>query len=60
MMTISFDPSYQSCTADLIVGAEGDKPRVFKGLNGQTLTGTGKPVVSVVNCSIQDGNAFAS
>jgi hypothetical protein len=60
MMTISFDPSYQSCTADLIVGADGDKPRVFKGLNGQTLIGTGKPVVSGISCTIRDGNAFAS
>ena len=60
MMTISFDPSFQSCTADLIVGADGDKPRVFKGLNGQTLIGAGKPVVSAVSCTIQDGNAFAS
>lgn len=60
MLTISFDASFQSCTADLIVGAEGSKPRVFKGLNGQTLTATGKPVVSGVSCSIRDGNAFAS
>jgi hypothetical protein len=60
MLTISFDPSFQSCTADMIVGSEGDKPRVWKGLNGVTLTATGKPQVSGVSCSIRDGNAFAS
>jgi hypothetical protein len=60
MLSISFDPSFQSCTADMILGSEGDKPRVWKGLNGVTLTATGKPMVSGVSCSIREGNAFAS
>jgi hypothetical protein len=60
MMTISFDPSYQSCTVDTIIAGENGKPRVWKGLNGVTFTQTGKPQVSGVSCSIREGNAFAS
>jgi hypothetical protein len=60
MLTISFDPSFQSCTADMIVGSESGKARVWKGLNGVTFTATGKPQVSGVSCSIREGNAFAS
>ena len=59
-LTISFDPSFQSCTAEMIAGGEGNKPRVWKGINGVTYTATGKTSVSGVSCSIQQGNAFAS
>jgi hypothetical protein len=59
-LTISFDPSFQSCTADMIIGTEAGKPRVWKGLNGETFTATGKAVVSGVSCSIRDGNVFAN
>ncbi|MDP3074285.1 hypothetical protein [Bradyrhizobium sp.] len=59
-LTISFDPSYQSCTANLIVGALSGKPIVWKGIDGNTYTSTGKPSVSTPSCSISQGNAFAS
>ena len=59
-LTISFDPSYQSCTANLIVGAQSGRPIVWKGIDGHTYTATGKPSVSTPNCSISQGNAFAS
>jgi hypothetical protein len=59
-MTISFDPSFQSCTADVIAGRESGKERVWKGLNGVTFRTTATPTVSGVSCSIREGNAFAS
>ena len=59
-LTVSFDPSFQSCSADLVIGSETGKPRVWKALNGETLTAAGKAVVSGVSCSIQEGNAFAN
>jgi hypothetical protein len=59
-VTISFDPSFTSCTVDVITGSEGGKARVWKGLNGVTFTATGKPMVSGNSCSIREGNAFAS
>ncbi|MEA3092673.1 MAG: hypothetical protein QOJ04_4015 [Caballeronia sp.] len=59
-LSVSFDPSYQSCTAEMIMGAESGKAIVWKGLNGVTYTSTGKPSVSGLSCSIQQGNAFAS
>ena len=60
MLTISFDPSFQSCTAEMVMGFEGNKPRVWKGLKGQTFISTAKPSVSGISCSIREGNAFAS
>lgn len=59
-LSISFDPSFQSCTAEVIMGAESGKPLVWKGLNGVTYTSTGKPSISTPSCSISQGNAFAS
>lgn len=59
-LTINFDPSFSSCTARLIVGAEGGKPIVYKGLNGMTYTQTGPVNVSGVSCSVSAGNAFAN
>jgi hypothetical protein len=59
-LTISFDPSFQSCTADMVIGTESGKPRVWKTLSGETVTATGKAVVSAVSCSIQEGNVFAN
>lgn len=59
-LTITFDPSFSSCSARLIVGAEGGKPIVYKGLDGKTYTQTGPAQVSAVSCSVSAGNAFAS
>jgi hypothetical protein len=58
-LTISFDPSFQNCSADLVIGTEAGKPRVWKSLSGVTLTSTGKSVVTGSSCAIRDGNAFA-
>jgi hypothetical protein len=59
-MTVNFDPSFSSCTAQVVMGAEKGKPIVYKGLNGMTYTQTGPAQVSGVSCSVRDGNAFAS
>lgn len=59
-LTINFDPSFSSCTAQVIMGAEGGKPFVYKGLDGKMYTQTGRAQVSGVSCSVRAGNAFAS
>lgn len=59
-LTVNFDPSFSSCTAQLIMGAERGKPIVYKGLDGKTYTQTGPAQVSGVSCSVRAGNAFAS
>lgn len=59
-LTVNFDPSFSSCSARAIVGAEGGKPIVYKGLDGKTYTQTGPAQVSGVSCSVAAGNAFAS
>jgi hypothetical protein len=59
-LTVNFDASFSSCTAQLIMGAEKGKPIVYKGLNGMTYTQTGPAQVSGVSCSVRAGNAFAS
>lgn len=60
MMNVDFDPSFQSCTVNLVVGRDSGKPIVWKGLNGVTYTSTGAPQVSGLSCSIRDGNALAN
>jgi hypothetical protein len=59
-LSISIDPSGQSCQAQVIFGAEAGKPIVWKGLNGVMMTSTGKPTIGGVTCSIRSGNAFAA
>jgi hypothetical protein len=59
-LTVNFDPSFSSCTAQLLVGAERGKPIVYKGLDGKAYTQTGPVQVSGVSCSVRAGNAFAS
>jgi hypothetical protein len=58
-MTVNFDPSFSSCTAQVIMGAERGKPIVYKGLDGKTYTQTGPAQVSGVACSVRSGNPFA-
>ena len=58
-LTINFDPSGSSCTAQVIMGAERGKPIVYKGLNGLTYTQTGPVQTSGASCSVSAGNAFA-
>jgi hypothetical protein len=59
LLNVTFDPSYSSCSADVVVGRDNGKPIVWKGLNGVAYTSTGAPSVSGVSCSIRDGNPFA-
>jgi hypothetical protein len=59
-LTVNFDPSFSSCTAQVVMGAERGKPIVYKGLDGKTYTQTGPAQVSGVSCSVRAGNPFAS
>ena len=59
-ITVNFDPSFSSCTAQVVMGAERGKPIVYKGLDGKTYTQTGPVQTSGVSCSVRAGNAFAS
>ncbi len=53
--TFSFDPSFSSCSAALIIGKSKAHPR-FKNTKGQELEFISNSV-GPVTCSIQDGNA---
>jgi hypothetical protein len=57
-LVVSFDSSFQSCTASITLGRESGKAFKFKGLNGKTFTATGTPTVSTPSCSIREGNPF--
>ena len=57
-LVVSFDSSFQSCTASIMLGRESGKAFKFKGLNGKTFTATGTPTVSTPSCSIREGNPF--
>lgn len=57
---VTFDPSYQSCSVDIIIGNIGSKPVTYKGFNGIMYTTNGPPQISGKTCSIRDGNPFAS
>jgi hypothetical protein len=56
--TITFDSSYQSCSAEVVTGLDAGKPYVWISLFGHTCTATGKSVVSNVSCSVSPGNSF--
>ena len=58
-VTVNFDSSFSSCSAQVVMGAEKGKPIVYKGLDGKTYTQTGPVQVSGVSCSVRAGNAFA-
>lgn len=58
-LKVSFDGSFQTCTADVIVGGAGGAAISWIGLDGERYTATGHPSISDVSCSVQDGNAFA-
>ena len=59
-MTISFDPSFQTCSVAVVHGSESGKPYVWVNLVGATCTATGKATVSNLSCSVSQGNAFAN
>jgi hypothetical protein len=58
-LIISFGSGFQSCTAQAVLGREGGRTFIWKGLNGIMYTATGAASVSSPSCSIQSGNAFA-
>ena len=58
--TITFDSSYQSCTAELLQGSEAGKTFSWVNLVGVKCDATGKGTFSNVACSVQQGNAFAN
>ena len=58
-IVVSFDSSFQSCTARVILGRESGKAFTWKGLNGQVYTATGPASVSTPSCSVQSGNFLA-
>ncbi|MBI3700041.1 MAG: hypothetical protein HY242_06275 [Afipia sp.] len=55
---ITFDPSFNSCTASVVYGKSGDGPIRWKSWDGNTYE-TLEANISAVSCSIRDGNAFA-
>lgn len=59
-LRVSFDGSFQSCTANVLVGGENGAPMAWNSLSGKRFTQTGRPEVSAVTCSIANGNAFAN
>lgn len=59
-LRISFDGSFQTCNADVIVGGTGGAPISWIGLDGERYTATGHPNISDVSCSVENGNAFAN
>jgi hypothetical protein len=59
-VTITFDPSYQNCTAEVITGLDSGKPFTWINLVGVKCTATAKPVISNISCSVQQGNPFAN
>jgi hypothetical protein len=58
-LTITFDPSFSSCSASVVMGREGGKALKFKGLDGRIYTVEGRPSISGASCSIRQGNPFA-
>jgi hypothetical protein len=59
-VTVTFDDSYQNCSAEVINGSESGKPFVWVNLVGVKCTSTGKSTVSNISCSVRQGNAFAN
>ena|SRR5215813_10772286 len=59
-MTISFDPSGQSCSASLVAGRDNGRPLRWKMVDGSIREATGPATFSNVSCSIASGNAFGS
>jgi hypothetical protein len=57
-MTISFDPSGQSCSASAFAGREGGQQLRWKGVDGAMRQGTGPATITVSSCSVAAGNAF--
>lgn len=59
LMTISFDPSFQSCTAAIQFGRSNGEEYKTKAPNGKIYTVQGAVTASTPTCSMRDGNPFA-
>jgi hypothetical protein len=59
-MTISFDPSGQSCSASIVAGRDNGRPIRWKMVDGSMRESTGSVTISNVSCSMASGNAFGS
>src|SRR5262249_40693761 len=57
-MTISFDPSGQSCSASIVAGRDSGQAIRWKMVDGSVREATGAATFSNVSCSIASGNAF--
>jgi hypothetical protein len=57
-MTISFDPSGQSCSASIVAGRDSGRTIRWKGVDGTMREATGPVTFSNISCSISPGNAF--
>ncbi|MBI5320490.1 hypothetical protein [Bradyrhizobium sp.] len=57
-MTISVDPSGQSCSASIVAGRDNGHPIRWKGVDGTMREATGPVSFSNISCSIASGNAF--
>ena len=57
-MTISFDPSGQSCSASIVAGRDSGQAIRWKMVDGSVREATGAPTFSNISCSIVSGNAF--
>ena len=55
---ITFDPSFTSCTANVVYGKTGSGPIRWKSWDGNTYE-TIEANINAVSCSIKDGNPFA-
>jgi hypothetical protein len=58
-VTVTFDPSFASCTATVIAGVQANQNFTWTSLNGVQMTATGKTQISAIGCSVSPGNAFA-
>jgi len=59
-MTISFDPSGQSCCASIVAGRDSGRAIRWRMVDGSVREATGAPSFSNISCSITSGNAFGS
>jgi hypothetical protein len=59
-VTVTFDPSFASCTANVIAGVQANQNMTWTALNGVQMHATGKTTISGIGCSVAQGNAFAS
>ena len=57
-MTISFDPSGQSCSAGIVAGRDSGHAIRWKMVDGSVREATGPVAFSNISCSISSGNAF--